>query len=46
VYDLTALPEGQTLRGPAIVETPVTTVVVDPAATLRFDRRAGLVITP
>jgi N-methylhydantoinase A len=46
VYDLIALPEGETLRGPAIVETPVTTVVVDPAASLRFDRRAGLVITP
>jgi N-methylhydantoinase A len=38
VWRLETLPPEETLEGPAIVETPTTTVVIDPGA--RFDRRS------
>ena len=41
-----AIPPDTTLAGPAIVESPFTTVVVDPAATFRRTAAGSLVITP
>lgn len=46
VHDFFGLPAGEVHAGPAIIETPVTTVVVDPAASFQLDRRAGLIIFP
>ena len=40
VYDGERLESGNTVRGPAIVETADTTVVVQPGATLRLERSA------
>jgi N-methylhydantoinase A len=39
VYPFAALPVGNVLQGPAIVETPFTTIVIDPSA--RFWRTGG-----
>jgi N-methylhydantoinase A len=46
VRRLDALPQGETLTGPAILESPFTTVVIDPAA--RYERRpsGSLVVLP
>jgi N-methylhydantoinase A len=44
VHDFLALPDGKTVEGPAIVETPLTTIVVDPDASFRRDERSGLVV--
>lgn len=46
IYDYLALPPDTVIVGPAIIETPFTTVVVDPASSLRLDRQVGLLINP
>ena len=45
VHDFAALPTAQEIEGPAIVETPLTTIVVDPDARFRRDEQSGLVVT-
>jgi len=44
VVDLDALPVGEELHGPAIVQTPVTTIVVDPGARAVRTETSSLVI--
>lgn len=46
VRRLDALPEGQEFRGPAILESPFTTVVVDPAARYVRQPSGSLVVFP
>lgn len=46
VHDFSGVPSDEDKAGPAIIETPVTTVVIDPGARFRLDPRAGLVIYP
>ena len=46
VYDEGVLDPGARLEGPAIVESPFTTVVLPPAATLTVDSFRNLVIRP
>lgn len=46
VWDAGALRVGDVHHGPAIVETPVTTVVVDPGASFRLSPRGSLVVDP
>ena len=46
VYDEGRLGTGAHLTGPAIVESPFTTVVVPPGATLSVDPYHNLVIRP
>jgi N-methylhydantoinase A len=41
-----ALPTDASVPGPLLVESPVTTVVVDPGATVRRTQRGSLLITP
>jgi N-methylhydantoinase A len=45
VYDGEKLAVGNTIKGPAIVETPDTTVVVHPRRTLRVDALGNFEIT-
>ena len=45
IFDRAYLGEGATLAGPAIVEQPDTTVVIDPGATLVVDSLGNLVIS-
>jgi N-methylhydantoinase A len=45
IFDRASLGEGATLAGPAIVEQPDTTVVIDPGATLVVDSLGNLVIS-
>jgi N-methylhydantoinase A len=45
VFDFAALAAGQTLTGPAIVESDTTTVLLRPDDTARFDARGWLDIT-
>jgi N-methylhydantoinase A len=44
VLDLHALPVGEGVLGPAIVQSPVTTVVIDPGARASRTESASLVI--
>ncbi|MEX2297610.1 MAG: hydantoinase/oxoprolinase family protein [Dongiaceae bacterium] len=44
VHDFAALPFGKTVEGPAIIETPLTTIVIDPDSSFRRDERSGLVV--
>jgi N-methylhydantoinase A len=44
VLDLDSLPVGEELQGPAIVQTPVTTIVIDPGARATRTETASLVI--
>jgi len=46
VRRLDALPEGQEFAGPAILESPFTTVVVDPAARYVRQPSGSLVVFP
>jgi N-methylhydantoinase A len=46
VYFFDALVPGEILPGPAIIESPVTTVIVDPGATVRRTSSGSLVILP
>jgi N-methylhydantoinase A/oxoprolinase/acetone carboxylase beta subunit len=46
VVSLAAMPVDVPHAGPLIVESPVTTVVVDPGAVARRTPRGSLVITP
>ena len=46
VHELFALPHGETRQGPAIIETPFTTIVVDPQATYMHARSGSLIIKP
>lgn len=46
VHDFLGLPPDKTIGGPAIIEMPFTTVVVDPAASFRLEREVGLLISP
>ena len=41
-----SLPAGEAVPGPVLVESPVTTVVVDPGATVERTERGSLLITP
>ena len=45
IFDRASLGRGATLAGPAIVEQPDTTVVIDPGATAVVDGLGNLVIT-
>jgi N-methylhydantoinase A len=45
VYDFAAIAAGQTLAGPAIVESDTTTVLLRPGDTAQFDARGWLDIT-
>ena len=44
VWRLEAIPEGETLTGPAIVESDFTSIVIDPGAKASRDARGNLVI--
>jgi N-methylhydantoinase A len=44
VYMLPAMALGESVTGPAIVETPVTTIVLDPGATAKREESGSLVI--
>ncbi len=44
VYDGSALGAGAAIAGPAIIDFPVTTVVVPPAASLQVDRLGNVVV--
>jgi N-methylhydantoinase A len=46
VHRLETLEAHATMRGPAIVETPFTTIVVDPGATFRRTANRSLMISP
>lgn len=46
VYDFQSLPPGETLIGPAIIESPFTTVVIDPDAQFTLIPGVGLSVTP
>jgi N-methylhydantoinase A len=46
VRRLDALPEGVTFAGPAILESPFTTVVIDPAARYVRQPSGSLVVYP
>src|SRR5262249_38120329 len=45
IFDRAALKRGATIAGPAIVEQPDTTVVIDPGATASVDGLGNLVIS-
>jgi N-methylhydantoinase A len=45
IFDRASLGRGATLAGPAIVEQPDTTVVIDPGATAIVDDLGNLVIS-
>ena len=45
IFDRASLGRGATLAGPAIVEQPDTTVVIDPGATAIVDDLSNLVIS-
>jgi N-methylhydantoinase A len=45
IFDRASLRNGATLAGPAIVEQPDTTVVIDPGATAVVDALGNLVIS-
>jgi len=45
IFDRACLGRGATLAGPAIVEQPDTTVVIDPGATAVVDSLGNLVIS-
>ncbi len=44
IYDRLALPVGAEITGPAILEQPDTTIVVDPGLTGRVDRFGNIVL--
>jgi N-methylhydantoinase A len=44
IFDLDSLPVGETVHGPAIVQSPVTTVVIDPGARASRTETASLLI--
>jgi N-methylhydantoinase A len=44
VFDFAALAAGQTIAGPAIIESDTTTVLLRPADTARIDPRGWLAI--
>ncbi|RLA05257.1 MAG: hydantoinase/oxoprolinase family protein [Gammaproteobacteria bacterium] len=46
VYRFDALPEDLMMEGPAIVETPFTTIVVDPSASFKRTQSSSLVVYP
>lgn len=46
VFSLRSLPVDKTLQGPAIIETPFTTMVVDPRARFKLAASGNLIITP
>ncbi|GAA3967323.1 hydantoinase/oxoprolinase family protein [Actinomadura viridis] len=46
VWDASALTVGRTYEGPAVVETPDTSVVIDAGATFELSERGSLVIAP
>jgi N-methylhydantoinase A len=46
VYPFATLPVGETVPGPAIVETPFTTIVIDPAARFWRTDRQNLIVEP
>jgi N-methylhydantoinase A len=45
IFDRASLGSGATVNGPAIVEQPDTTVVIDPGATAAVDSLGNLVIS-
>ena len=46
VYDRLALPAGADIPGPAILEQPDATLVVDPGLIARTDRFGNIVLEP
>jgi N-methylhydantoinase A len=46
VRELHSVPHGETWQGPAIIETPFTTIVVDPGATYSHAVSGSLIIKP
>ena len=45
VEQLETLPRGKPVEGPAIIESPFTTVVIDPGASARGSHSGGLVVS-
>lgn len=46
VYELFTLPCGETRQGPAIIESPFTSIVVDPQASYTYESSGSLIIKP
>lgn len=46
VLTLQSLPVEEVRKGPAIIETPFTTIVIDPCASFRLAKTGNLIITP
>jgi N-methylhydantoinase A len=46
VYDRLALPVGCTIRGPAVLEQPDTTILIEPGLTGRVDDWGNLILAP
>jgi len=46
IYDRLALPVGAVIDGPAILEQPDTTVLVDPGLTGTVDRHGNTILAP
>jgi N-methylhydantoinase A len=46
IYRLGAIEVGRSYRGPAIIETPFTTIVIDPAASFQRSAAGSIVIQP
>ncbi len=44
IYDFTALAPGNTITGPAVIHTPITTIVVQGAQTARMDPYRNIII--
>ncbi|RFC68677.1 hypothetical protein DY251_06875 [Mesorhizobium denitrificans] len=45
VWRLEAIPEAQSIHGPAIIESDFTSIVVDPGAVARRDASGNLIIS-
>lgn len=46
IFRMEALPEGEEISGPAIIESPFTTIVVDPPARFRRSASGSIIIHP
>ncbi|MNT59167.1 Acetophenone carboxylase gamma subunit [compost metagenome] len=45
IYDFTRLKPGNTLQGPAVIHTPITTIVVQTGQSARMDRLQNIIVT-
>ena len=46
VFDLAQIDVGKTIQGPALIESPFTTIVVDPTATFALTENRAILIKP